>query len=316
MDTRREFIKKAALLSGMTGMSALIPASIQKALAIDPSPGSTWMDAEHVVILMQENRSFDHCFGTLQGVRGFNDPRAINLPNGNPVWLQSNEAGQTFAPFRLDIKDTKATWMSSLPHSWKNQVNARNDGRYDQWLNEKRNSIKEYADMPLTLGYYNREDIPFYYALADGFTVCDQNFCSSLTGTNPNRLYFWTGTIREEQHEDSMAHVWNEDMDYESLHWKTFPEILEENQISWKFYQNEVSIDVGFKDEEDPWLSNFQDNPLEFFSQYNIRLHGKHLIQVRNLIDSLPGEIDSLQKKIDNLQPSDPSKIQMQKELD
>jgi phospholipase C len=206
--------------------------------------------------------------------------------------------------------------MSSLPHSWKNQVNARNDGKYDQWLNEKRNSIKEYADMPLTLGYYNRQDIPFYYALADGFTVCDQNFCSSLTGTNPNRLYFWTGTIRKEQHEDSRAHVWNEDMDYETLHWKTFPEILEDNGVSWKFYQNEVSIDVGFKGEEDPWLSNFQDNPLEFFSQYNIRLHGKHLIQIRNLIGTLPGEIDSLQKKLDNLQASDPSKIKIQKELD
>jgi phospholipase C len=316
MDTRRDFLKKAALLSGMTGMSGLISASLQKALAIDPNPGSTWMDAEHIVILMQENRSFDHCFGALKGVRGFNDPRVIQLPNGNPVWLQSNEKGQTFAPFHLDIKDTKATWMSSLPHSWENQVNARNDGRYDQWLNEKRNSIKEYADMPLTMGYYNRRDIPFYYALADGFTICDQHFCSSLTGTNPNRLYFWTGTIRSEQNEDSRAHVWNEDMDYETLNWKTFPEILEDNDISWKFYQNEVSIDVGFKDEEDPWLSNFQDNPLEFFSQYNIRLHGKHLIQVRNLIVSLPGEINSLQKKFDNLQPSDPSKSKMQKELD
>ena len=40
---------------------------IQRALAIDPAPGSTWMDAEHVVILMQENRSFDHLYGTLQG---------------------------------------------------------------------------------------------------------------------------------------------------------------------------------------------------------------------------------------------------------
>ncbi len=316
MDSRRDFLKKAALLSGIAGINGLIPASIQKALAINPSPGSTWMDAEHIVILMQENRSFDHCFGMLKGVRGFNDPRIVQLPNGNPVWLQSNEKGQTFAPFHMDIKDTKATWMSSLPHSWKNQVNARNDGKYDQWLNEKRNSIKEYADMPLTLGYYNRQDIPFYYALADGFTVCDQNFCSSLTGTNPNRLYFWTGTVREEQNEDSRAHVWNEDMDYETLHWKTFPEILEDNGVSWKFYQNEVSIDVGFKGEEDPWLSNFQDNPLEFFSQYNIRLHGKHLIQVRNLIVTLPGEIDSLQKKLDNLQDSDPSKIKIQKELD
>src|SRR6476660_9921011 len=165
MTSRREFIKQLGLLGGAGGM--LLSDVIQRALAIDPAPGSTWMDAEHIVILMQENRSFDHCFGQLRGVRGFNDPRAIHLPNGNPVWLQSNQAGETYAPFHLDIKDTKATWMSSLPHTWENQVGARNDGRYDQWLNEKRNGIKEYADMPLTMGYYNRQDIPFYYELAD-----------------------------------------------------------------------------------------------------------------------------------------------------
>jgi phospholipase C len=315
MDTRREFIKKAGLLSGMVGMNGLLPAAIQKALAIEPIAGSTWKDAEHIVILMQENRSFDHTFGTLKGVRGFNDPRAIQLPNGNPVWLQSNHAGETYAPFRLDIKDTKATWMSSLPHSWENQVNARNDGKYNEWLNVKRNSIKEYADMPLTMGYYNREDIPFYYQLADGFTVCDQHFCSALTGTDPNRLFFWTGTIREHQNENSKANVWNEDVDYETLHWKTFPEVLEDHGISWKFYQNEVSIDVGFKDEEDPWLSNFQDNPLEFFSQYNIRLHGKHMVQVRRLIDSLPKEIAVLQKQLENLPPGDPVRVATEKKL-
>lgn len=316
MDTRREFIKKATLLSGMVGMNALIPASIQRALAIDPKPGSTWTDAEHIVILMQENRSFDHSFGRLRGVRGFNDPRAIDLPNGNPVWLQSNQAGETYAPFHLNMKDTKSTWMSSLPHSWENQVNARNDGRYDQWLNVKRNSIREYSNMPLTLGHYNRQDIPFYYELADGFTICDQHFCSSLTGTNPNRLFFWTGTIRAEQNQHSMAHVWNEDMDYETLHWKTFPEVLEENEISWKFYQNELSIDVGFKDEQDPWLSNFQDNPLEFFSQYNSRLHKKHLDQVRILADTLPQEITELEKQIEKLPADDPARKMIQKNID
>src|SRR6186997_2304686 len=98
MDNRREFIKKAAMLSGAAGIFNALPDSIQKALAIDPRVGSTYLDAEHVVILMQENRSFDHCFGTLQGVRGFNDPRAITLPNKSPVWLQTNEAGETFAP--------------------------------------------------------------------------------------------------------------------------------------------------------------------------------------------------------------------------
>lgn len=276
-DTRRDFLKKAALLTGAAGIAQLLPESIQRALAINPAEGSTWQDAEHIVILMQENRSFDHALGTLRGVRGYNDPRAIRLPNKDLVWLQSNEAGETYAPFRLDINKTKATWMHSLPHSWSNQVNARNDGRFDQWLNFKKNSNPEYSHMPLTMGYHTREDLPFYYSLADAFTVCDQNFCSSLTGTNPNRLYFWTGTVREEQHENSRAHVWNEDMDYETLKWKTFPERLEALGVSWKCYQNEMSIDTGFRGEEDPWLSNFQDNPLEFFAQYNIKLHERHL---------------------------------------
>src|SRR6201985_1590345 len=210
MDSRREFIKKAALLMGAAGLSDVLPASIEKALAINAAPGSTYMDAEHIVILMQENRSFDHCFGTLKGVRGFNDPRAIDLPNKNRVWLQTNAAGETYAPFRLDIKDTKSTWMSSLPHSRNSQINARNDGSLDKWIDSKRSGYKEFANLPLTMGYYNREDIPFYYALADAFTVCDQHFCSSLTGTNPNRLYFWTGTIREQQNADSPANVRNE----------------------------------------------------------------------------------------------------------
>ena len=144
MDTRREFIKKAGLLSGAAGIFSTLPASIQQALAIDPVAGSSWQDAEHVVILMQENRSFDHCFGTLRGVRGFNDPRAIALPDGRPVWLQSNAAGETYAPFHLDIKNTRATWMHSLPHSWANQVDARNDGKYDQWLNVKKSGHEEY----------------------------------------------------------------------------------------------------------------------------------------------------------------------------
>ena len=137
MENRREFIKKAALLSGGAGLLHTLPDSIQKAVAIDPAIGSTFYDAEHVVILMQENRSFDHCYGALQGVRGFNDPRAITQPDNNLVWLQKNAKGETFIPFRLNIKDTKATWLGSLPHSWADQVDARNGGRYDQWLISK-----------------------------------------------------------------------------------------------------------------------------------------------------------------------------------
>ncbi|ULQ52724.1 phosphocholine-specific phospholipase C [Flavihumibacter fluvii] len=296
MDNRREFLKQASILAGGAGMLNILPMSIQKALAINPAPGSTYMDAEHIVILMQENRSFDHTYGTLKGVRGFNDPRAIFLPNKNPVWLQTNKAGETFAPFHLDIKDTKATWMSSLPHSWSNQVDARNNGKYDKWLDAKPSGNKAYSSMPLTMGYYTRQDIPFYYALADAFTVCDQNFCSALTGTTPNRLYFWSGTIREKLQADVLARVWNGDADYDNwANWKTFPERLEENDISWKVYQNEISVGVGLEGEEDSWLANFTDNPLEFYAQYQVKLSPGYIANLPKSAQLAADEINKME---------------------
>lgn len=302
-NSRRDFVKKAALLSSTAGLLNVLPMSIQQALAIDAAPGSTFMDAEHVVFLMQENRSFDHCFGTLKGVRGFNDPRAIRLADQQPVWLQSDAQGHRYAPFRLNLKDTRSTWMSSLPHSWENQVDALNGGKNDNWLESKKSGNKDFAAMPLTMGYYNREDIPFYYALADAFTVCDQHFCSALTGTSPNRLFFWTGTIRAEQNEQSKAHVWNGEIDHKDIHWPTFPERLEEHGISWKVYQNELSIPVGFEGEEEDWLANFTDNDLEFFSQYHVRLHPKHLEFMAVQIAKLQQEIKKLEDELKNAVP-------------
>lgn len=299
MDKRREFIKKAAMLAGAQGLSGVLPASILKAMSIDPRAGSTWLDAEHVVILMQENRSFDHCYGALRGVRGFRDPRAITLPDGNPVWLQTNEAGETYGPFHLDIKGTNATWMGSLPHSWTNQNDARNEGRYDKWLHAKHSSYKPFAEMPLTLGHYTREDIPFYYSMADAFTVCDQAFCSSLTGTTPNRLHLWTGTIRDEQHPGSRPRVRNEDTDYEVwAGFTSYPERLEDNGIPWKIYQNEISLDIAFNEEEDAWLANFGDNPIEWFSQYHVKFAAFYRNALPAKITELNAEISQLQGKV------------------
>ncbi|GAB3805647.1 phospholipase C, phosphocholine-specific [Spirosoma humi] len=314
MDSRRDFIKKAALLS--TSLSGILPESIQKAFAIDPQPGTSYLDAEHVVILMQENRSFDHTYGTLQGVRGFNDPRAIDLPNKNKVWLQTNAAGETYAPFRLNMHDTKATWMSSLPHSWENQVDALNGGKHDKWLDAKKSGNEEYADMPLTLGYYNREDLPFYYALADAFTVCDQNFCSSLTGTTPNRLFFWTGTLRDPNDPKAMANVRNENVDYGSeVSWKTFPERLEENGVSWKIYQNEISLPTGLVGEADGWLGNFTDNPIEWFSQYQVRYHPAYYRHIQQEEKAIPERIQRLEAKLTGLSETDKEYAASKREL-
>jgi phospholipase C len=303
MDTRRSFIKKTAMLSGAAGIAHLLPPSIQKALAINPDPGTTYLDAEHVVLLMQENRSFDHTFGTLRGVRGFNDPRAITLADKNKVWLQTNKAGETYSPFRLNIKDTKITWMGSLPHGRHSQIAAWNNGRHDNWLDAKKSDERGYEKMPLTMGYYTREDIPFYYALADAFTVCDQNFCSSLTGTDPNRLYFWTGTVREKQHEDARPFVQNEDVE-RGVEWETFPELLEKNGISWKVYQNEIGLSHSFTEEQDIWLGNFGDNVLEYFRQYNVKFSKGYVEYLPKKIASLQDEISKLKARTEYLSPT------------
>ena len=314
MDTRREFLKKSMLLSVAAGLSNAVPASIQRASAINPDPGSTYLDAEHVVILTQENRSFDHCFGTLRGVRGFNDPRAISLPNKNLVWLQTNKSGETYAPFHFDIHNSKITWMGSTPHSRASQVDADNRGKYDKWLDAKKTGNKTYADIPLTLGHYRREDLPFNYAMADAFTVCDQNFCSAMTSTWPNRLFLWSGTVRGENSGEAKAYMKNE-IPYGEGHWKTFPERLEENDISWKVYQNDISAGGGFTGEERAWLSNFGCNPLEFLSQYNVRFSSRYTQSLQNRAETLPAEIADLETKLNSIKASDKGYEKLQKEI-
>ena len=188
MHNRREFMRYAAMLTGSLGLAGTsqgLPEAIRRALAIEPAPGTTFEDAEHIVILMQENRSFDHCFGTLRGVRGFADPRAMTLADGHPVWAQSDRKGQRFGPFRLDIKGTKITWMGSLPHGWTDQVDAAHGGRHDGWLEAKRSGEGAYAAMPLTMGYYPREDLPFVFAgsaslAAGGLAMIETIFAEGL----------------------------------------------------------------------------------------------------------------------------------------
>ncbi|RFD21293.1 phospholipase C, phosphocholine-specific [Komagataeibacter melaceti] len=268
MTTRRDFLKYA-LLSGAVGSASRLPASISRAFAIAPEVGSTWQDAEHVVILMQENRSFDHVFGTLQGVRGFNDPRVMRLPDGSPAFVQRSQAGETYLPWRLNIRDTRITWMGSIPHSRDSQVDAWNNGRHDRWIDAKKSHHKEYASYPMTMGHYTREDLPFYYALADAFTVCDQNYCGAMTSTTPNRLLFWTGTVRDRQDPASNVYMRNGEILEGGMKWTTFPERLEQAGVSWKFYQNELSQTGGMSHKERGWLSNFGCNVLEYFDQYS-----------------------------------------------
>ena len=292
---RRKFLEKSSLLMAGLGTSGMLHPSILKALTIEPALGSTFYDAEHVVILMQENRSFDHAFGALKGVRGFLDQTALVKEDGYSVFFQKNNQGKYAAPGRLDLRNTKSTWMSSLPHSWSDQQHALNGMKYDQWLQAKASGNKAYKEMPLTLGYYNREDLPFYYQLADAFTICDQYFCSSLTGTTPNRLFHWSGMLRAENNGRVKANVYNDNIDYDKnkqAKWKSFPEILEEQNVSWRIYQNEISLPKGMPDEEEPWLGNFTDNPIEWFENFKVKFSKGYYENIPNLITRLQKEIE------------------------
>jgi len=295
MQSRRDFLKKAAMLAGAAGFSTGVPESIQKAFAIEPEPGSTWKDAEHVVILMQENRSFDHALGTLKGVRGFNDPRAIRQANGNSIFLQTNLSGETYAPWRLDIKDTKITWMGSIPHSRNSQVDAWNQGHHNAWIDSKKSSNKDYLDVPITMGHYTREDIPFYYALSEAFTVCDHNYCGVMTSTTPNRSLLWTGTVRDEQKTNSRVYMRNPEFGVSPLKWKTFPERLTDAGISWHIYQNEINV-ADFEPGTEPWLGN-AGNVTEFFETYNVNLANTSNAKLEANIKRTKRKIAALQAK-------------------
>ncbi len=301
------------MLSGAAGTSGFLPDSIQRAYAIEPEAGSTYLDAEHIVILMQENRSFDHTLGTLQGVRGFNDPRAIQLANGNSVFVQTDASGNAYTPWRLDIRDTRITWMGSIPHSRQSQVDAWNEGHHDGWLESKRSHVPEYAEIPLTMGHYTREDLPFYYALADAFTVCDQHYCAVMTSTTPNRSTFWTGTVRDEQRADSSVFMRNEEIEKGGMTWKTYPERLAAAGIGWKFYQNELT-NSGLNDEEDAWLGNFGCNLLECFQAYNVEAYPGFTLERQKQIARQTAQVAKLEEELSN--QKDPAAVtQLQEKI-
>ncbi|GAA4991374.1 phospholipase C, phosphocholine-specific [Yinghuangia aomiensis] len=246
--SRRGFIGAAAASGAGVALagSGLSPVVAEAVAATDGMPG-TLDDIEHVVILMQENRSFDHYFGTLAGVRGYNDRSLVRFANGGDVLHQrllGLNGGTTLLPWHLDTTKTNAQRVNGLDHSWDGGHSAWANGQYSNWIPAK---------TWMTMGYYTRADIPFQYALADNFTVCDQYFCSSMTSTNPNRLFLWSGTI-DPRGEAGGPVTDNSEKGYT---WTTYPERLEAAGVSWRVYQQQDNYD----DNALAWFKQFQNAP-------------------------------------------------------
>jgi phospholipase C len=229
--TRRRFLGGAAGAASL----ALLPTSVQKALAATPTRAPRMRDIEHVVMLMQENRSFDHYFGSLSGVAGFNDPQAATLSSGNSVFHQPDPVNPNgyLLPFHLDTHGTNAQKIPSTGHGWDVQHAAWNKGAMNNWLPAHR--AVDGAAAPYVMGYYTRDDIPFHYALADAFTICDQYHSSVMGPTWPNRLYWMTGTIDADAKFGGPVTInW---VPPAGVRWKTYPERLQAAGISWKVYR-------------------------------------------------------------------------------
>jgi phospholipase C len=186
--TRRRLLTGASRAAAAAAASALMPPNVQRLLAMGPPRNNSLKDIKHVVLLMQENRSFDHYFGTLAGVRGFADPAALTLANGKSVFYQPDEVNPIgyLLPFRLDTRKSSAQKIPSTSHAWAVQHEAWNGGKMDQWLPAHRKADGPHG--PYCMGYYNREDIPFQFALAEAFTICDTYHCSVMGPTWPNRM--------------------------------------------------------------------------------------------------------------------------------
>jgi phospholipase C len=244
-----------------------LAASIARALAIPANhrTGSI-KDIEHIVILTQENRSFDHYFGTLRGVRGFGDPRAVKLPSGKSVWHQPNGAGELL-PYRPDVQDLGMTFMADVEHGWNDSHQAWNGGNYDQWVPAKGTT---------SMTYYTRKDIPYHFALADAFTICDAYYCSLLGPTDPNRYHMWTGWVGNDGQGGGPV-ISNAEVGYD---WSTYPERLQKAGITWKVYQDVgTGLDAAgyWGWTVDPYIGNYGDNSLLYFHQYQNALPGTPL---------------------------------------
>ena len=180
-------------------MAVVFAASSSRA---QPATG-TIQDVQHVVVVMQENRSFDHYFSALKGVRGFNDHSPLLLPNGYPDFFQP--------PNFFQPQDTNYV----LPYH-----------TVVQCL-----QINGYVS---TLSHYTRDDLPFYYALADAYTICDANYCAVLGPTFPNRIYLFTGRIDPNAGSDV---VFGDYVPTSGFNWTTYPERLQTAGVSWKVYR-------------------------------------------------------------------------------
>jgi phospholipase C len=244
--TRRQLMERL----GMVGAGAFVSqgalawmagpswASVIDRAARAKPAGSDLEAVEHIVFLMLENRSYDHYFGAYPGGRGFDDhPKdslgvfAQDYPGGSDVVPR-----HTLLPFHLTGHHGLES-TDDLTHDWGPMHECWNHGKMNSWVKVHTRPEWEGPKGTMTMGYYERAQLPFHWALADHFTLGDAYHASILGPTHPNRLMANSGTI-----DPAGTHggpvvatsgtadtLWN-------CTWTTVQELLEDKGVSWKVY--------------------------------------------------------------------------------
>jgi phospholipase C len=218
----------------MTRLRWLIPLLIAAALGLvsaRPVQGQSPADPEpntpirHVIVLMQENHTFDNYFGTYPGADGFPEGLCIPVDPFDPTVVDCVE------PFHLGDQP-----IQDLDHSRRTFRLQFNEGRMDGFIHalDERNQ-----DGALALGYYDDSDLPYYWNLANEYVLFDRFFSSAAAGSFMNHV-FWVsaspGAGRDRPTLDGLPDM------------PTIFDRLEERGISWKYYIQKYDPEVNYKD--------------------------------------------------------------------
>lgn len=269
---RRRFLTQSSRLGFGALLAAPVAQALQGAMQTAPAGRGTLDDIQHVVIFTQENRSFDHYFGTLSGVRGFADPVVQRQADGRDMFHQASDRHPdgVILPFHLDTRRSSGLCAQAPAMNYPVDLAIWNQGRMDAWNTAR--------DPGLGMAHLTRADIPFYYALADAFTLCDQYYCSTLTQTNPNRLHLFSGGCGSGA---GGRAVMDNDVPASGFEWSPLADQLDAAGVPWRVYQER---------------NNFDDNAFAWFRAFReaavgSERHRRGLAPVDDLVSAFAADV-------------------------
>lgn len=199
--SRRKVLKQFGALGGASlALGGIIAAAEQTSTRAHAASNPI----NHVLVACQENRTFDEYYGYYPKAGTFGIPANYSQPDGK---------GGSVKPYHFPLPTS-----NDISHSWQSI--------HSEWDHGAMDGVYT-TDGIGAMGYYNGSDLPFYYSLADQFTLCGNYFCYQLGPTTPNRLALWSGTCGGNT---------TNNINGGQLDWPTIADVLDQHKISWKCY--------------------------------------------------------------------------------